>query len=188
MDTRPADYLRNRITRYARAIEETRDHFTEMSPFGKYPASAPYYERSGILALLDSLEKDPLTGMVLLQEFHEAESKLQALEREMGERYRHLLHIELSACMDRYCSAVCQANVGLLKYEKDHELFCRDRISILVRELEKDHDLSEEKNLIRMLDRNLFCNGTHHEGEDPEGSPQAADGIEPMYERDKIES
>jgi hypothetical protein len=188
MDTRPADYLRHRIMRYDRAIEETRDHFAELSPFGKYPASSPYCERSGILALLDSLKKDPLTGAVLLQEFHEADSKLQALEREMGEGYRHQLHLELSACLERYCSAVCQANLGLLKFETDHELFCRDRIFILVRELEKDHDLSGQKNLIRMLDHNLFYTGTSHGGECPEGSLRAAERMPSMHERDKIKS
>jgi hypothetical protein len=187
MDTRPADYLRHRLLRYAAAIEETREHAFELSAFGRYSASSPYYERSGIQAILASLAEDPSSSGELLQEFRHLDTRLKDLEEELGEAYRCRLRDELSACTDRYHSAVCMENAGMVKFDDDHELFCRDRIAVLVLELEKDHDLSGIKDLILMLDRNLFSSGETGDGETP-AVPGETDRIPSRSERDKIES
>jgi hypothetical protein len=188
MDTRPAEYLRHRMLRFARAIRDTREHFLELSAFGRYPASSPYYERSGILFLLDSMNADPGTRVEFLREFRELEGRLTNLERELGGEYRRRLLEELFLCTDRYHSAVCHANLGLLTFDADHDLFCRDRITVLVHELEKDHDLCEVKNLISMLDQNLFCPGMKQDGESMGGPIQGAEKIHSPSEVDKIES
>jgi hypothetical protein len=187
MDTRPAEYLRHRMLRFARAIKETREHFLEISAFGRYPASSPYYERSGIQVLLDSMNADPGTREEFLQEFQELDDRLTTLERELGGEYRRRLREELSLCTDRYHSAVCHASLGLLTFESDHELFCRDRITVLVHELEKDHDLHEVKNLIRMLDQNLFCSVERQDGECAGGSLQGTVKTQSPSDADKIE-
>lgn len=188
MDTQSADYLRHRMLRFAGSIEETRNHFGELSAFGRYPASSPYYERSGIRMLLESVSPDPGTCGELLREFKELDLQLIRLEQELGQEYRCRLRDELSAYTERYHSAVCLANTGLLNFETDHEWFYRDRISVLVRELEQDHDLREIKKLIRMLDRNLFPSREHDGEEIPESFPLDAGRLCSMSEMDKIRS
>jgi hypothetical protein len=188
MDPRPADYLRHRLKRFAGAIEETRDQFPDLSPFGRYPASAPYYERSGIRVLLDSIKEEPGTAGELLQEFQRLDTRLESLEQELGKEYRHRLLAELSDCMNRYHASVCHADLGSLNFENDHDLFCRDRIAVLIRELEKDHDLSEEKGLLRMLDHNLFCEEETLEEERFADSCGRTGKTHSRSKRDKIES
>lgn len=156
MDSRPADYLRHRLMRFATAIEETRDHFSELAAFGNYPACNPYYERAGIMRLLDSSKDETCSSGEYLQEYRRLEQQLNELERVRGTEYRRPLREELSAYTERYHSAVCQANTGMLTFENDHDIFYRDRIEVLLCELERDYDLREVKNLISLLDRNLF--------------------------------
>jgi|WetSurMetagenome_2_1015567.scaffolds.fasta_scaffold00587_25 hypothetical protein len=188
MDTRPVDYLRHRLVRFAAAIEETREHAGELSAFGRYSACSPFYERSGIPAVLDSLTGDSSSFGDLLQEFRELDSRLEALGQDLGESYRCRLLEELTAYVDRYHAAVCMEHIGLITFGSDHELFCRDRIAVLVHELEKDHDLREIKNLILMLDRNLFSSGKKGDGETPAGPLNTGEGIPPRSEEEKIKS
>jgi hypothetical protein len=187
MDTRPADYLRHRLLRFAAAIEETREHAGELSPFGRYAACAPYYERSGIQAFFDSLAEDLSPFEDLLKEFRQLDARLQALEQDLGEAYRRQLWDELSAYTDRYYSAVCMENARMLKFGTDHEVFCRDRIAVLLHELEKDHDTREIKTLIHLLDRNLFCPGEQGDGKN-QAVLQETDRIPHRPEGDTIES
>jgi hypothetical protein len=188
MDTRPVAYYRHRLVRFAKAIEDTRNHFGELSAFGRYSACSPYYERSGILLLLNSIKADPGTCRNLIAEFEEINTRLGALEQELGDEYRRRLRDELSIYTDSYHSAVCQANLGLVKFETDYELFHRDHITVLVRELEKDHDLGEVKNLIRMLDQNLFQPGEQADRGVLGSSRQSAGRMQPRSEVDRIES
>lgn len=188
MDTCPADYIRHRIIRFSDAIGETKKQFPHLSVFGKCSASAPYYEKHGILLLLESIRKNPGSCDELMQEFEQALTKLAGLEEELGEPYRRLLRDELRACMDIYSAAVCHANIGTLRFESDHELFRRDRITVLVHELEKDHDLTDTKNLIRQMDANLFpATGYTGVGLPDNPSPEAR-VFPPQNNGDRIES
>lgn len=155
MDARHADYLRHRMVRFSAAISETQEHFSELAVFGKYPASAPYHERSGIVQILDSLDADGDIRSALIQEFLRIEEQLTKFEEERGMVYRNLLHNELCTLLDVYAAAVCHANLGSVVLESGHDPFHRDRIAVLVSELEKDHDLTGVKNILRMLDANL---------------------------------
>lgn len=155
MDSRPADYLRHRMARFSLAIEETRSHFFELSALGRYPASAPYYERCGILQLFATLDAEGEDYAVLMQEFLRIEADLTKLEAEQKTVYRHRLRGELSIGLDAYSAAVCHANLECVKIGSHSNIFCRDRIAVLVHELEKDHDLTDAKNLLRTLDANL---------------------------------
>lgn len=156
MDTRPAQYLRNRLVRFSRAIEATREHFLDPPVAGNYPASAPYYERSGILQLFDSLDADSGEWGDLKEEFAKLERDLRLLEADLGPAYRQRLRGELKICLDGYFSAVCHAHLGGTIQGSDQDLLCRDRIVILIRELERDHDLVGARDLLGMLDANLF--------------------------------
>jgi hypothetical protein len=156
MEPQPADYIRHRLVRFRDAIEETREHYPNLTAFGRFYAGAPYYEKSGILMLLDGLKSEPGIREELCAEFRQCLGKLEALEEELGEDYRALLRRDLSLYTDTYAAAVCHANHGSITFESDHDLFRRDLIIILVHELERDHDLTDLKNLIRILDGNLF--------------------------------
>jgi len=160
MDPRSADYIRHRMVRFSESIDETRKHFSSLSPVGRYPASAPYYEKTGILQLLDSLDDGSGVREILCRNFRQIKEKLENLEEERGLVYRTLLREELSFRLDVYAAAVCHASLGCVTFEPDHDLFRRDLIAVLVDELEKDHDLTCEKHLIRTLDANLFPSGT----------------------------
>ena len=187
MDTRPANYLRHRLERLSKAIEATGEHFSELSAFGRYPASAPYYERSGILQLLDSLEEKNGEWGDLMQEFERLEQDLRLLEADRGTAYRQRLREELSACLDAYFSAVCHANLGGKIQGSDQDLLCRDRIVILIRELEKDHDLSEAGDLLRMLDTNLFPRDATTNGDLIDTCQKEGCGLLHTPSRDRIE-
>jgi hypothetical protein len=156
MDPQPADYIRHRLVRFRDAIEETREHYRNLSAFGRYYAGAPYYEKSGILVLLDGLKSEPGIREELCAEFRQCLKKLEALEEERGDDYRAQLRCDLKLYTDTYAAAVCHAHLGSIRFESDHDLFRRDLIIVLVHELERDHDLTELKNLLRVLDGNLF--------------------------------
>ena len=152
MDTQPADYIRHRLVRFSDTIEAIRMHYGELSTFGRYYAGAPYYEKYGILVLLDGLKSDPGTREELCTEFRRNLQKLEALELELGEGYRAQLRQDLRCYTDIYAAAVCHEHLGSIRFEADHDLFRRDLIGILMDELEKDHDLADIRNLIHTLD------------------------------------
>lgn len=187
MDPRPADYLRHRMARFSFAIEETRSHFSELSALGRFPASAPYYERSGIPQLFDSLDPEGEEHAVLMQEFQRIERDLIHLEEEQKTGYRHLLREELRICLDACSAAVCHANLGGVTDESRHDIFCRDRIAVLIHELENDHDLTDAKNLLRTLDACVRSMDTDTERIHTENRMQAAGDIRLHSPGDRIE-
>jgi hypothetical protein len=187
MDTRPVDYLRHRMARFSLAIEETRSHFSELSALGRFPASAPYYERSGILQLFDSLDPEGEDHATLMQEFQQIGRDLIRLEEEQKSVYRHLLREELSTCLDACSAAVCHANLGGVTAGSRHDIFCRNRISVLIHELEKDHDLTDAKNLLRTLDASLLSLDTDTERVLSGNSIPAAGDIRLHSTKDRIE-
>ena len=188
MDTRSADYLRHRLLRFATAIEETRDHSFELSPFGRYPASAPWYERAGILEFLHSSGPGACTREEFLLEFQRNEAQLRSLAEELGAPYRRQLREELTAYVDRYHAAVCMEAIAMTAFGTDHELFCRDRIAVLMMELEKDHDLRELKRLVNALDQGLFPASTGQDGGAGSDRRYTEECIPSRRKKDKIQS
>lgn len=156
MDSTPAGYIRHRLTRFENAIADTRQFFSELAPFGAYTASAPYYERAGIRSLLDAGNADPAEREELSAAYLDCVRRLNLLEQELGPAYRECLMKELQAYVAAYHAAVCCANLSLVGFESDHDLFFRDRITVLVSELAGDHDLAPVRHLVATLDANLF--------------------------------
>jgi hypothetical protein len=156
MDTQSATYLCHRLERYARAVAETKTHFFRITPLGKYPASAPYFERCGIRELFDALDGDSAKKATLMEAFQAAGHELSCLERERGSSFRYLLHAELSARLDVYTAAVCHASLGCPQALSGHDTVSRDRIVVLIRELEKTHDVTGAKDLLHSLDACLL--------------------------------
>ncbi len=159
MDTQSATYLCHRLERYARAVAETKTHFSRITPLGKYPASAPYFERCGIRELFDALDSDSAKKATLMAVFQAAGHELTCLERERGSAYRCLLHAELRARLDVYTAAVCHANLGCPQALLGHDTVSRDRIVVLIQELEKTHDVTGAKDLLHTLDACLLPPG-----------------------------
>jgi len=154
MDSAPVEYIRHRLRRLKDSVTETREHFLDLSPFGPYPASAPYYEKSGIQTLLDSLKDGAGEKEALCTEFREVLQYLELAEQDLGVAYRTALREELRVYATIYHAAVCHENLSLVRSETDHDLFCRDRITVLVRELEREYDLAELRHFIGTIDLN----------------------------------
>jgi hypothetical protein len=160
LDPSNTEYIRHRLERFSRAVTATREFFSKIPVAGNCPASAPYYERCGIRQLFDSLDTSGDDRDNLLGEFRKIDRELLLLEAELGTGYRQLLRGELTACLDVYAAAVCHANFGGPIPGSDDELPGRDRIVVLIHELEKDHDLFGVKDRLRMLDANLSPPGS----------------------------
>ncbi len=160
MDTQSVTYLCHRLERYARAVAGTKAHFSEITPLGKYPASAPYFERCGIRELFDTLDDSSARKESLMQTFQAIGHELLSLEREQGSAYRRLLHAELSARLDVYAAAVCHANLGCRQALFGPDPENRDRIIVLIHELETTHDVTGAKDLLHALDACFLPSGT----------------------------
>jgi hypothetical protein len=156
MDEQPASYIRHRLVRFRETIRATKEHYSELSAFGRHYAGAPYYEKSGILVLLDEIRSDPGTREELCTEFRQVLRELEILEQELGREYRAQLRQDLHYYTDTYAAMVCHEHLGSVRFETDYGLFRRDLITVLLHELERDFDLTDVKALIQTLDNNLF--------------------------------
>lgn len=187
MDTQSATYLCHRLERYARAVAETKAHFSEITPLGKYPASAPYFERCGIRELFDALDDDSARKETLMQTFQAIGHELMTLEREQGSAYRHLLHAELTARLDVYAAAVCHANLGCRQALSGPDLVSRDRIIVLIRELATTHDVTGAKDLLQAMDACFLPTGTESTQDLFSSTPQDRAGMPHANRSDGIE-
>ena len=149
----PPDYeLRCRIQRFGRAIDETRARFPGLHAYGRYPAAAPYREKEGIPALLDDPVLDPVARERLMEEYSRHAGRLCALERDLGEPYREQLRAELRVHADAYAAAVCHAGLKNYDLAQNPGPSGPEILTILVRELSKDTDLTEFYAFMRMID------------------------------------
>lgn len=152
MDNDQINYLRHRLERYERSIEETDEHFDQLECFGRYRACAPFFEKSGIPLLIDALKSDSDQCDRFWQEYDRINEILTTFETRKGHVYRDLLYEDLKSYVAAYHSALCYADISLLSIECDHEQFKREEIQVLLAELQKDHDTRELEMLVTSLD------------------------------------
>jgi hypothetical protein len=188
MDEQPASYIRHRLVRFRETIGATKEHYHELSPFGRHYAGAPYYEKSGILVLLDEIRSDPGTREELCTEFRQVLRELEILEQELGREYRAQLRQDLHYYTDTYAAMVCHEHLGSVRFETDHDLFRRDLITVLLHELERDHDLTDIKALIHSLDNSLFIRKRAAEQGTISIAQQTAGINQPSSDRSRIEN
>lgn len=146
-----AGYVRDRILRLSATIDEIRDHFSELHPYGVYSAAAPYIERDCIPALIDDL--GPAAAKEeLFRHYHAALSRLSDLESELGEAYRERLRHELRIRTDAYAAAACHERLCNNGQESSGRIRDREILAILMDELSRDTDLDGICRLIALLD------------------------------------
>jgi hypothetical protein len=152
MDNDQINYIKHRLVRYEESIKETEDHFDQLESFGRYPACAPCYEKSGIPILIDALNANDDMCDTFWQEYDRITGKLNAFDILKGHVYRDLLYEDLKNYVAAYHSALCYADLNMITIESDHDLFNREAIRALLAELHKDYDTQDIENLVTTLD------------------------------------
>ena len=157
MDITTNDDIRYRLHRYDRAVQETRDHALERSSFGRYRASAPYFEQYPLREVLTPFKGDAaLAGA--LGEYERITRELEAVERAGGRACREELFRDLSTYTEAYRTMLCYHEMGMDCPEEITDLRIRDMIGILLLELKKDFSLAgieQEVSLIDEARRNI---------------------------------
>jgi hypothetical protein len=155
MDSPATDYIRHRLQKFERTIDDTIRHFPELETFGTRSASAPYDEKCTIPALLDSLSASDPGRAALREEYLRIVQKLGTFADGKGPAYRDLLFEDLRQYTHAYHAAVCHAHVGRISPDTARDLARRELIGELCRELGGYYALSDIVALIAMLDANL---------------------------------
>ncbi|MDD1702232.1 MAG: hypothetical protein LUQ31_04550 [Methanoregula sp.] len=140
------------LKRYACAVRETRDHAAELESFGKYQAWIPYKEKYVTKALLDRADLPPAVKDASIQEYERVTRELEILEYAQGRAYRDILFRDLSAYVSAYEAALCSAETKMCDLRSDADLFMRDKIGVLVRELGRNFPLTDIRQKIAYLD------------------------------------
>jgi hypothetical protein len=152
MNTTITDEIRHYLATFEEAVRETRDHITELDSLGRYRASAPYLEKYRIADLMDAHGLDDATKSTLTREFERVTADLNALEQSGGKAYRDQLFADLCTYTECYYSSLCYHELGMCDTEVDRDLFMRDRIAVLLRELRADYDLAAIGQKVAALD------------------------------------
>lgn len=147
-----AGYVSDRILRFSETIEKTREHFSELHPYGTYAAAAPYIERKTILDLLGEIGGDTEAGEGILRQYHAALHSLCRLEADLGDAYREKLRQELRIRTDAYAAAACHECLCSNGPGSSYRAREREIIALLMDELARDTDLDGLSHLIALLD------------------------------------
>src|SRR5208337_2969229 len=136
MDTTTTDDITHRLGRYVTAVQETRDHASERSSFGRYRAGAPYFEQHSLRAALASYGGDTALTGALPDEYERINTELDALERDGGRVYREELFRDLSAYTEAYRTMLCYHELGMCDAGEIANHPLRGEIGILLVELQ----------------------------------------------------
>ena len=98
--------VKRRLQRYESTVQETRAHFLELAPFGRYRAAAPYEEKYGIPVLLDALKSDDPHRQQLYDEYNRITLLLASFENEKGQKFRDLLRDSLVQYIDAWYAEI----------------------------------------------------------------------------------
>lgn len=135
------DEIRHHLHTFDVAVRETREHLTELDSLGRYRASAPYIEKYCLIDLLASHDPDETFRATVTREFEKIAGDLSALERLGGKKYRDQLFADLCVYTECYYAALCYSECRICDMDADRDLFMRDTIAALQRELQNDYDL-----------------------------------------------
>ena len=157
MDNDQANYIRHRLQRYERSINETEDHFDQLDSFGSYRACAPCYEKFGIPHLIEALKNSDGMKETFWREYDRISGKLTSLNSLKGRIYRDMLYGDLKNYVAAYHSALCYADLNMITLESDHDLFNLEAIRALIAELHDDYDTEEIEIFVTALDESFLC-------------------------------
>lgn len=137
MNSAATDYIRHRLQKFGHMVDDTTRHFIDHGSLLPGCASAPYDEKCTILALLNSLSPSEPGRAALMEEYLRITQNLESFSKEQGEAYRDLLFSDLRDAAHAYHAAVCHAHLGQISPDAVHDLFQRDLIGELSRELKR---------------------------------------------------
>lgn len=146
------DIIKHRLQRYERSVQETSEHSSELTPFGRYRAVAPYEEKYGLSLLIKSLKPDDPHEQLLQNEFDRITLAFASFEQEKGREYRDHLWYCLVQYTDARYTALCWYQIGLSDIDADRDLFMRHQTEVLLKELRHDYHLAEIEQKIAVID------------------------------------
>ncbi|MEN6396783.1 MAG: hypothetical protein ABFC78_09905 [Methanoregula sp.] len=156
METPTTDDIWSRLHRYETAVQETRDHVSECSSFGRYRVGAPYFEQYPLRAALDSVEEDGvITGA--LAEYERITRELESFASTRGQAFREELCCDLLAYTEAYRTMLCYHELGMDCDGEITDSRIREEIGILLWELRNDFPTDDIEWEISLLD-NAFHN------------------------------
>ena len=149
----PADLVRQALERYAAVIHETEAHLDALTVKGRYTARAPYCCKYLLGYLLAFHEAQGVVLASARTEYERLNRQLAALEGRGGSAFREQVFVELQFFVENYWRVVASATT-LEPYstEAENDLNERDALAILLLELERDHDLTEMRIQVDVLD------------------------------------
>lgn len=153
MDITATNYVWYRLQKFEQSIDDTARHFSELDSFGPWYASAPYYERCTITALLDSLQQGRDSDYAaIVEEYRRIIQKFEDFKKEKGLEYRDRLFEDLRNYTSVYHAAVCFAHLGQNGPDITGELSRSFLLWELCSELKGMYDLSDIIALIAQID------------------------------------
>ncbi|QSZ67702.1 hypothetical protein RJ40_09375 [Methanofollis aquaemaris] len=163
MDEKLLDRIKKGLLRYEIKIEETNEHYDELKRLGRYTPSAPYRLKHLLPFWIHLLEKEGVNCEGLRQEYERITQKLEALEQKRGRDYREKLFTLLKDEVYYYPATIDSfADLEPFELEIPNDLLARSGIEILLIELERDHDLTEIKKKVSLLDEEFKSKYLQH--------------------------
>ena len=149
----PAGLVRQALERYAAVIHETGSHLDALTVKGRYTARAPYCCKYLLGYLLAFHEAQGVDLASARTEYEQLNRQLAALEDRGGSAFRAQVFAELQFFVENYWRVVASATtLEPLLTEAENDFNERDALAILLLELERDHDLTEMRIRVDVLD------------------------------------
>lgn len=156
-------FTQNRVSSLAQTVEETKEHYDQLEPTGRYRASAPLVMSMKTDYLLDYLSEREEGLSPLNQEFEEIKAEFERFRAEKGERYVEKLYTELDHLIGIYPKLICHfMQLDPHELELGNDLSTRDTLETLLVELDEITNIGEEKTKVEALDEVFECQYEKH--------------------------
>ena len=152
MTTQTIDDIRAHLHRFETSVHDLRRQIHDPENPENFPASTPLVEKHLLAGLLQSPGLDDIIRQEFLCTYGQIVSDFTLLEQAGGKAYRDRLFYDLCSFTDRYGAAISFQELALCDPKKDRDLFMREEIGVLIRELESDHELTDIQRKIAALD------------------------------------
>jgi hypothetical protein len=163
MDEILLDRIQKGLLRYEIKIEDTDEHYDELKRLGRYTTSAPYRLKHLLPFWIHLLEKEGVNCESIRQEYERITQKLKVLEQKRKRDYRKKLFSLLKEEISYYPALINRfADLEPFELEIPNDLLTRSGIEILLIELERDHDLTEIKKKVSLLDEEFKSKYLQH--------------------------
>lgn len=163
MDERLFSRITKGLLTYEKSIEETDEHYNELKRLGRYSADAPYGLKHLLPFWIQLLEEEGVDCTGFRIKYERTTRKLAVLEEKRGKNYREKLFSLLKDEVFYYPVTIRYfAEQELSELEIPNDFATRSSLEILLMELERDHDLTEIKKEIDLLDKEFKSKYLQH--------------------------